>query len=134
MAMRTDPETDLLSLVASARASAAEDPFASPALAVALGGLAMGGWSLLDLSERRFRFVSAVTHELRTPLTTLRLYIDLMLRGVANDGPTRTEYLETMSAATLPLYERHGFAVVGETDLPGDGPHVWAMRREPDSR
>jgi hypothetical protein len=35
---------------------------------VAAGRLAvvgLGGWSLLDLSERRIRFVSAVTHELR---------------------------------------------------------------------
>lgn len=70
------------------------------ALAVALGAVALGGWSLLDLSERRFRFVSAVTHELRTPLTTLRLYLDLMLGGAAKEGPTRAEYLGTMSAET----------------------------------
>ena len=35
---------------------------------VALLAVGLGGWSLLDLSERRIRFVSAVTHELRTPV------------------------------------------------------------------
>jgi phosphoenolpyruvate carboxylase len=51
--MRTDPETDLLHLVASARASAAGDPFASPALAVALAlsrRLDDGELSLADLA------------------------------------------------------------------------------------
>ena len=48
----------------------------------ALTVVGLGGWSLLDLSERRFRFVSAVTHELRTPLTTLRLYLDMLTSGL----------------------------------------------------
>src|SRR5262249_51839418 len=42
----------------------------------------LGGWALLDLLERRIRFVSAVTHELRTPLTTLRLYLDMLTGGM----------------------------------------------------
>ena len=57
----------------------------------ALAVVGLGGWSLIDLSERRFRFVSAVTHELRTPLTTLRLYLDMLnvrlrSRGATADG------------------------------------------------
>jgi signal transduction histidine kinase len=56
----------------------------------------LGGWSLLDLSERRFRFVSAVTHELRTPLTTLRLYLDMLLGGLVRDEQQRTEYIRTL--------------------------------------
>jgi GNAT superfamily N-acetyltransferase len=39
-------------------------------------------------------------------------------------------WLETSSERNLPLYERHGFRVVNETDIPG-GPHFWGMWREP---
>src|SRR5262249_29082109 len=62
---------------------------------VALLAVGLGGWSLLDLSERRIRFVSAVTHELRTPLTTLRLYLDMLLDGMVRDEAQPKEYLET---------------------------------------
>jgi signal transduction histidine kinase len=65
---------------------------------VALLAVGLGGWSLLDLSERRIRFVSAVTHELRTPLTTLRLYLDMLLGGMVRDEGQRKEYLETLNA------------------------------------
>src|SRR5262249_50152580 len=67
---------------------------------VALVAVGFGGWSLLTLSERRVRFVSAVTHELRTPLTTLRLYLDMLLGGMVRDEKTKQEYLETMQAET----------------------------------
>jgi signal transduction histidine kinase len=66
---------------------------------VGLGAVGAGGWSLLTLSQRRIRFVSAVTHELRTPLTTLRLYLDMLLGGLVPDDRQR-EYLETMNAET----------------------------------
>jgi signal transduction histidine kinase len=65
----------------------------------ALGALTVvgfGGWSLMDLSERRFRFVSAVTHELRTPLTTLRLYLDMLTGGLIRDDKKKDEYLHTL--------------------------------------
>ena len=65
---------------------------------VALLAVGLGGWSLLNLSERRIRFVSAVTHELRTPLTTLRLYLDMLLNGLVRDEKQRQEYLETLHA------------------------------------
>jgi signal transduction histidine kinase len=65
---------------------------------IALLAVALGGWSLLDLSERRIRFVSAVTHELRTPLTTLRLYLDMLLGGLVRDEKQREEYLQTLNA------------------------------------
>jgi signal transduction histidine kinase len=67
---------------------------------LALGAVGLGGWSLLDLSERRIRFVSAVTHELRTPLTTLRLYLDMMLGGMVRDEGQRADYLRTLEAET----------------------------------
>src|SRR5437868_13534031 len=56
----------------------------------------LGGWSLLDLSERRIRFVSTVTHELRTPLTTLRLYLDMLTSGRVK-AEKRDEYLHTLN-------------------------------------
>jgi signal transduction histidine kinase len=43
--------------------------------ALAIGILLLG---VMQLSERRAAFVSAVTHELRSPLTTFRLYSDLL--------------------------------------------------------
>jgi signal transduction histidine kinase len=70
--------------------------FAWVAAGVALLAVALGGWSLIDLSERRIRFVSAVTHELRTPLTTLRLYLDMLLDGLVPEEAQREEYLRTL--------------------------------------
>jgi signal transduction histidine kinase len=68
--------------------------WAAALLALLVVGL--GGWSLFDLSERRFRFVSAVTHELRTPLTTLRLYLDMLTSGLVREEPKKEEYLHTL--------------------------------------
>ncbi len=65
---------------------------------VALGAVGLGGWSLVDLSERRIRFVSAVTHELRTPLTTLRLYLDMLTGGLVRDERQKDEYLQTLNS------------------------------------
>ena len=89
---------------------AADDPGWTPLCAglslawaaalVALLAVGLGGWSLLSLSERRIRFVSAVTHELRTPLTTLQLYLDMLLGGLVRDEKQRTEYLQTLHAET----------------------------------
>ncbi len=71
---------------------------------LALLVVGLGGWSLLDLSERRFRFVSAVTHELRTPLTTLRLYLDMLNSGLVRDEPQKAEYLRTLDAESDRLH------------------------------
>jgi signal transduction histidine kinase len=66
------------------------------AVGLALLATFVGGWSLLDVSERRSRFVSAVTHELRTPLTTLRLYLDMLTNGMVQDESRKAEYLATL--------------------------------------
>ncbi|MFO0850485.1 MAG: HAMP domain-containing sensor histidine kinase [Gemmataceae bacterium] len=68
-------------------------------LAAVLGltAVGVGGRTLVDLSERRIRFVSAVTHELRTPLTSLRLYLDLLTSGLVTDPDKQREYLGTLS-------------------------------------
>jgi signal transduction histidine kinase len=62
----------------------------------ALAATGFVGWTLIDLSERRIRFVSAVTHELRTPLTSLRLYLDLLTSGMIRDEEQQKEYLLTL--------------------------------------
>lgn len=48
------------------------------------------------LSQRRGRFVSAVTHELRTPLTTFRLYSQMLADGMVSDEQVRRDYLSTL--------------------------------------
>lgn len=40
-------------------------------------------------------------------------------------------YLESATAANTRYYERHGFRVVGESDVPDSDLHVWMMRRDP---
>jgi signal transduction histidine kinase len=75
---------------------------------VALLAVGLGGWTLLDLSERRIRFVSAVTHELRTPLTTLRLYLDMLLNGLVRQEGQRDEYLRTLHGEAERLHRLVG--------------------------
>jgi signal transduction histidine kinase len=75
---------------------------------VALSAVGLGGWSLLDLSERRIRFVSAVTHELRTPLTTLRLYLDMLAGGLVKEEERQAEYLQTLHGETDRLHRLVG--------------------------
>jgi signal transduction histidine kinase len=51
----------------------------------------------MELSDRRGRFVSAVTHELRTPLTTFCLYTEMLAGGMVKDDGTRGQYLSTLT-------------------------------------
>ena len=78
------------------------------AILVALIAMGLSGWSLIDLSERRIRFVSAVTHELRTPLTTLRLYLDMLTSGLVRDETQRSEYLNTLNTESERLHRLIG--------------------------
>jgi signal transduction histidine kinase len=100
---RPEPLADVVELPRPPAQSAGWTPLriglalAWVAALIALAAVGLGGWSLLDLSERRIRFVSAVTHELRTPLTTLRLYLDLLNSGLVSDEKQRDEYLKTLS-------------------------------------
>lgn len=112
--MESDPERTMLTVRAQLDPGPPADEAAPPrwtplraglALAWAAAGLALlvvglGERSLLDLSQRRIRFVSAVTHELRTPLTTLRLYLDMLTGGLVKDEAKREEYLHTLNDET----------------------------------
>ena len=47
------------------------------------------------------------------------------------DAEGTPAYLETDTERNVQLYERHGFEVTEEFDLPGGGPPVWLMWRPP---
>ena len=42
--------------------------------------------------------------------------------------------LDTSAPGNVGFYERLGFVVHGEADVPGGGPHLWFMRRDPAER
>lgn len=63
-------------------------------LATIAGGLVLH-W-VLQLSERRRIFASAVTHELRTPMTTFRLYTELLAFDMVPDEHERRSLFKTL--------------------------------------
>lgn len=79
-------------------------------LLASVGGIAVATlaltallWGAVSLSERRGRFVSAVTHELRTPLTTFRLYTEMLAGGMVRDPEKRQQYYETLHSESARL-------------------------------
>jgi len=65
-------------------------------LLIGLGAIYHSARTLVDLSERRTRFVSSVTHELKTPLTNIRLYIEMLAQGIAGDTAREQDYLQIL--------------------------------------
>lgn len=56
----------------------------------------------------------------------------LLRSGLAKaDAAGLPAYLESSKPDNLPFYEYFGFTVRAELQLPGGGPALWAMRREP---
>ncbi|MEV6732646.1 MULTISPECIES: GNAT family N-acetyltransferase [unclassified Streptomyces] len=56
----------------------------------------------------------------------------LLRSGLAQaDAAGLPTYLESSKPSNLPVYEHFGFTVLGEFRLPGGGPTLWSMRREP---
>jgi GNAT superfamily N-acetyltransferase len=51
-----------------------------------------------------------------------------------SEADGRPLLLETGVVGNVALYERFGFTVVHDGDVPGGGPHVWFMRRDPPRR
>ncbi|GAA2096200.1 GNAT family N-acetyltransferase [Streptomyces albiaxialis] len=49
----------------------------------------------------------------------------------AADRAGQPAFLETSTESNVRFYERLGFAVTGEVDLPDGGPRTWAMLRRP---
>ena len=47
------------------------------------------------------------------------------------DAEGTPAYLEASTPRSRALYERHGFVVTGEFNLPSGGPPLWQMCREP---
>lgn len=71
----------------------------------ALGAVGLVLRATLRLSDRRAKFVGAVTHELRTPLTTFRLYAQMLAGGMVTDEKSRAEYLGTLERESIRLAE-----------------------------
>ena len=58
---------------------------------------------VVDLSERRSRFVSSVTHELKTPLTSIRMYIEMLEQGMARTPEREADYYRVLGSETARL-------------------------------
>lgn len=59
--------------------------------------------AVVDLSERRSGFVSSVTHELKTPLTNIRMYIEMLEQGIAQDPEREQEYYRILGSESARL-------------------------------
>jgi GNAT superfamily N-acetyltransferase len=55
----------------------------------------------------------------------------LRSRLVRCDAAHLPAYLESSKERNVPFYERHGFRVTGELTIPGGGPTLWLMWRDP---
>ena len=54
--------------------------------------------TIVDLSERRSQFVSSVTHELKTPLTNIRMYMEMLEQGIAQDTEREQQYFQIINS------------------------------------
>ena len=59
--------------------------------------------TVIDLSERRSRFVASVSHELKTPLTNIRMYIELLEQGIAKNPEREQEYFSVLNNESVRL-------------------------------
>jgi GNAT superfamily N-acetyltransferase len=83
-------------------------------------------------------------HQPHWYLASLGTAVDMQGKGVGGalmapvlrhcDAEGIPAYLESSKERNVPFYRRHGFEVVKEVPLPGGGPPVWTMWREPRPR
>jgi signal transduction histidine kinase len=73
------------------------------AVLASVGAIGVVLRTAMRLSDRRVRFVGAVTHELRTPLTTFRLYSQMLADGMVTEESARREYLVTLKQESARL-------------------------------
>ena len=59
--------------------------------------------AIVDLSERRSRFVSSVTHEVKTPLTNIRMYVEMLEQGIARDQEREQDYFRIVGSESARL-------------------------------
>ena len=59
--------------------------------------------TVIDLSERRSRFVASVSHELKTPLTNIRMYIEMLEQGIAENPQREQQYFNVLNAESYRL-------------------------------
>jgi GNAT superfamily N-acetyltransferase len=80
-------------------------------------------------------------HEPHWYLATLGTAVDHQGQGIGSalmapvlehcDREGLPAYLESSKERNVPFYRRHGFEVVKEVPLPGGGPPIWTMWRQP---
>jgi ribosomal protein S18 acetylase RimI-like enzyme len=80
-------------------------------------------------------------HEPHWYLASLGTAVDRQGQGVGSalmrpvlahcDAEGLGAYLESSKERNVPFYRRHGFEVRQEVTLPGDGPPIWTMWRDP---
>ena len=96
----------------------------------------------LGLTLRLLTLVESMhPHEPHWYLATLGVAVGQQGQGVGSalmrpvlehcDAEGMPCYLESSKERNVPFYRRHGFEVVKEVALPGDGPPIWTMWREP---
>lgn len=108
----------------------------APAMLAAVGPRRLHRIRHLALTEQ---------HHPREPhwyLAVVGVEPDLAGRGIGStllrpqlrrcDAELMPAYLESSKFENLPLYERLGFEVTAELDLPDGGPRLWSMWRDPD--
>ncbi len=100
------------------------------AVLAAVGAIGVVLRKSMELSDRRGRFVSAVTHELRTPLTTFCLYTEMLAEGMVRDEEARHGYLTTLKAESRRLAgiveNVLEYARLGGKKPPPAGPPIFA--------
>jgi signal transduction histidine kinase len=95
------------------------------AFGISLLVVGLGLRSLVNLTERRLEFVSAVTHELRTPLTTFRMYTEMLTEGMVPDD-RRDRYCRTLQRES----ERLSHLVQNVLDYSRLERQAWRPQRE----